>query len=93
MSFRPASSRKQDLIVLRRLGLVVEQPGADDKLGVFGIDAREVEIFEDRQVALRPEMEDARAGVLGELMAGQIAGGDRGVVALLGNAEACQLPL
>ena len=34
---------QQALIVLRRLGLVVEQPGADDKLGVFGIDAREIQ--------------------------------------------------
>ena len=64
---------QQTLIVLRRLGLVVEQAGADDELGVLGIDARDIEAIEDRQVALRSEMEDAGAFVLGELVAGQVA--------------------
>jgi hypothetical protein len=64
---------QQIFIVPGRLGLVVEQAGADDKLGVPGIDARDVEAVEDRQVALWSEMEDAGAGVLGELVAGQVA--------------------
>ena len=45
------------------------------------------------KVALGPEMEDARACVLGKLMAGQVARRDGCVIALLGDAEAGQLLL
>ena len=52
-----------------------------------------IEAGEDRPVALGAEMEDAGARALAELIAGEVAGGDGGVIGAGGNAELGQLPL
>ena len=58
-SARARMVAEQAAIVVRRLACVVEQAGAHHVVG--GLERREsdVEPGEDRQVALRPEMEDA----------------------------------
>ena len=84
---------QQTGIVSGLLGLVVEQAGADHELGVLMRPELDIEPVEDRPVALRPEMEHGRAVVLGELVAGEIAGGDGRVIGVVGHAEAAELLL
>ena len=80
-------------IVVRRLGLVVEQARADHELGVVSSPELDGEALEDRQVALRPEMKHHRALMLGELVAGEVARGDGGVIGIVGDAETAELLL
>ena len=76
-----------------RLGLVVEQACADHELGGVFIHQHDIEVGKDRPVALGPKVENARAGLLVELIAGEVAGGDRRVIGVRGNAQIRQLPL
>ena len=80
-------------IVLGRLGLVVEQAGADHEIGVFGVAKHDIEAQEDRPVALRSEMKNTRSRLLAELVAGEVAGGDRRIIGVVGDAQLAELLL
>ena len=76
---------------LRRLVLVVVEPGADHVIGLGDGAEAEIEPLEDRQVARRADvMHDLMATLLdGE--PGQVPGRDDGVVGRAGNAETVEL--
>ena len=80
-------------VVVGRLDIVVEQARADDQVRVLRSGQRDTGIIEDRQVAFRSEMKDARALVLREFVAREIARRYRGVVGLVRHAELPELVL
>ena len=85
---KPAEQRR---VVGRRLGLIVEQAGADHEIGVFRIRELHLEAGEDRAVALGAEMEHLSRTMLAKLVPGEIAGCDDRVVNVVGNADAADL--
>ena len=87
---KPAEPRR---VVGRRLGLIVEQAGADHEIGLFRIRELHLEAFEDRAVALGAEMEHLGRAVLAKLMPGEIAGCDDRVISIVGDADAADLLL
>jgi len=78
------------VIVFRHLRFVVEEAGADDRLGLFGGHANDVEVVQQVEVAVGAEEEDLlRPG--GDQRAGDVARGDNLIIGRVGNADHPQL--
>lgn len=77
-------------IILRLLGFVVEEAGADERLRFAGRAALDADAFEKRLVALGAEQKHGLRS-LGDQPAGDIARGNDPVIGAVGNADMAQL--
>ncbi len=73
-SLRASMASQPRAIILRRLDLVIVEPGADHVVGVLQRREAHVEPAEDRAVALGAEMEQALARPRRDHGAGDVAG-------------------
>ena len=87
----PAHRLDHGAVVVGRLGLVVEQAGADDVIGDIDGGKAQAEPREDREIALRADMEDG-AAARRDLGARHVARGGDAVIGVGGNAQLVELP-
>ncbi len=81
--------RRNDLVVVvRALGRVVVQAGADHVVRALDRSHRRAETFEDRQISRRADMRDPFARPLDDQRAGDVAGAHDRVVAVTRHLEA-----
>ncbi len=78
-------------VVLRRLHVVVVEAGADHVVGALQRREAHIEPGEDRAVALGPEVEQALSGARLDHAAGDVAGGDDGVIGLARDMQLVEL--
>ena len=78
-------------VVVRRLHVVVVEAGADHVVGALQRREAHIEPGEDRAVALGPEMEQALPGARRDHAAGDVAGGDDGVIGLARHMQLVEL--
>ena len=89
-SLRVEHGLEPGAIVVRRFHLVVVEPGADHVVGALQRRER-IEPGEDRAVALGPEMEQALPGARLDHGAGDVAGGDDGVIGFARHMQLFEL--
>ncbi len=80
-------------VIVRGFGFVVERAGADDVIRLLQRREADIDVPEDRIVALRADLVDRLAMMPGDEMPGEIARRDDGVVGGIGDAELAQLSL
>jgi hypothetical protein len=76
--------RQRRAVVLGRLGLVIVEAGADDRLGLVGGYDLGAEPFKQRQIPVRPDKEDAIVGRRDQRLR-HVPGSDDTVIGFVGG--------